>query len=313
MFTDLSMVVFTVFAQMSVGAFIVLGAVQVYARVQGGRSAEDVDRVTDPALYAVGVTLALGLIASIFHLGTPMNAINVLRHVDSSWLSREIAFGLAFAGLGFVFAATQYFKWGSAALRQALAALTALVGVGLVVSMSMIYASLDAVPAWSTWVTPAQFAITTLLLGSLAVGAAFMGTVMWRRRQAADEEAEEPTTDAGDLETISTSLKGIALASIVLLGAAFVVIPLHLNELSQGGAAAVASAEVFSGAMFALRLALVFLGAGLLGFFVYRFAARMESNPQPLAVVATVAFGLVFVGEFIGRSLFYESMTRIGM
>lgn len=312
MFTDLSMVVFTIFAQMSVGAFIVLGAVQVFARVRAGRSAEDVDRVTDPALYAVGVTLALGLIASVFHLGTPMNAINVLRHIDASWLSREIAFGLAFAGLGFVFAATQYFKWGSATLRQVLAGLTALVGVGLVVSMAMIYASLEAVPAWSTWVTPVQFAITTLLLGALAVGAAFMGTVMWRRRRM-EQQGEEPTTDERDLETITTSLKGIAVASIVLLGAAFVVIPLHLNELSQGGAAAVASAEVFSGAMFALRLALVFLGAGLLGFFVYRFAARMESNPQPLAVVATVAFGLVFVGEFIGRSLFYESMTRIGM
>ncbi|MGM0619240.1 MAG: DmsC/YnfH family molybdoenzyme membrane anchor subunit, partial [Actinomycetota bacterium] len=91
MFTELSMVVFTIFAQMSVGAFIVLGVVQLAAQVRGGRSAEEVDRITDPALYAVGVTLALGLIASVFHLGTPMNAINVLRSLDASWLSREIA------------------------------------------------------------------------------------------------------------------------------------------------------------------------------------------------------------------------------
>lgn len=312
MFTELSMVVFTIFAQMSVGAFIVLGVVQLAAQVRGGRSTEEVDRITDPALYAVGVTLALGLIASVFHLGTPMNAINVLRSLDASWLSREIAFGLGFAGLGFVFAATQYFKWGSAALRRVLAALTALVGIGLLVSMSMVYTSLEVVPAWQTWVTPVQFTITTLLLGSVAVGAAFMGTVMWRRRQTAAEGAE-PEVDARDLETITTSLKGIAVASIVLLGAAFIVVPLHLNELSQGGAAAVASAEVFSGGLFVLRLALVFLGAGLLGLFVYRFAARTQSNPQPLAVVATAAFGFVLVGEFIGRALFYESMTRIGM
>ena len=312
MFTDLSMTVFSIFAQMSVGAFVVLGVVQVLARTRGGRSTEEIDRLTDPATYAVGVTLVLGLAASIFHLGTPMNAINVLRHLDASWLSREIAFGIGFAGLGFVFAAMQYFKWGSAQLRQALAGLTALVGVGLVVSMSMIYTSLAAVPAWSTWVTPVQFAITTLLLGSLAVGAAFMSTVMWRRRRMA-QQGEEPATDERDLATITTSLKGIAVASIVLLGAAFVVIPVHLNALSQGGATTLASAEVFSGGMFVLRLALVFLGAGLLGLFVYRFAARTERNPQPLAIVATVAFGLVFVGEFIGRSMFYESMTRIGM
>ncbi len=312
MFTDLSMTVFSIFAQMSVGAFVVLGVVQVLARSRGGRSSEEIDRLTDPATYAVGVTLVLGLAASIFHLGTPMNAINVLRHLDASWLSREIAFGLGFAGLGFVFAATQYLKWGSPLLRQALAGLTALVGVGLVASMAMIYTTLEAVPAWNSWVTPVQFAITTLLLGSLAVGAAFMGTVMWRRRQM-EQQGELPTTDARDLETITTSLKGIAVASILLLGAAFVVIPLHLNELSQGGATAVASAEVFSGAVFSLRLALVFLGAGLLGVLVYRFAARTHADPRPLAVVATVAFGLVFVGEFIGRWQFYESMTRIGM
>lgn len=83
MFTDLSMVVFTVLAQMSVGAFVVLGVVQLLARVRGGRSAEEVDRLTDPALYAVGVTLVLGFIASAFHLGTPMNAVNVLRALDT--------------------------------------------------------------------------------------------------------------------------------------------------------------------------------------------------------------------------------------
>jgi len=312
MFTEFSMTIFSIFAQMSVGAFIVLGVVQLVAQVRGKRTVEELDRLTDPATYAVGVTLVLGFIASVVHLGTPMNAINVLRDVGASWLSREIAFGIAFAGVGFLFALMQYFKWGSFRVRQVVAGLTALLGIGLVVSMSMIYYTLEAVPAWNTWATPVQFAITTLLLGSLAVGAAFMGTVMWRRRRMA-QAGEEPSTDERELATITASLKGIALASIVLLGAAFVVIPLHLNELVQGGAAAVASAEVFSGAMFAFRLGLVFLGAGLLGVFVYRFAARTRANPQPLAVVATAAFGLVFVGEFIGRSLFYESMTRIGM
>lgn len=309
---ELPMIIFTILAQMSVGAFVVLGAIQVLARVRGRVSGEDLDRLTDPTLYAIGVTLVLGLIASIAHLGNLGNVINVVRHVGASWLSREIVLGIVFAGLGFVFAATQWFKWGSTGLRQALAAATALVGLALVFAMSMIYTTLEAVPAWNSWVTPVRFFTTTLLLGSLAVGAALMGTLMWRR-QHGDGTAEEPVTDSRDLQIIATALRGIAVVAIVMLGVVFIVTPLHLAALSQGDAAAVASAEVFSGAWFITRLLLVFAGAALLGLFVFRFSRSERSDPTPLAVVATVAFGLVFVGEFMGRSLFYDQMLRIGM
>lgn len=309
---ELPMIIFTILAQMSVGAFVVLGAIQVLARVRGRVSGEDLDRLTDPTLYAIGVTLVLGLIASIAHLGNLGNVINVVRHVGASWLSREIVLGIVFAGLGFVFAATQWFKWGSTGLRQALAAATALVGLALVFAMSMIYTTLEAVPAWNSWVTPVRFFTTTLLLGSLAVGAALMGTLMWRR-QHGDGTAEEPVTDSRDLQIIATALRGIAVVAIVMLGVVFIVTPLHLAALSQGDAAAVASAEVFSGAWFITRLLLVFAGAALLGLFVFRFSRSERSDPTPLAVVATLAFGLVFVGEFMGRSLFYDQMLRIGM
>ncbi len=309
---ELPMIIFTILAQMSVGAFVVLGAIQVIARARGRVSGEDLDRLTDPTLYAIGVTLVLGLVASIAHLGNLANVVDVVRHVGSSWLSREIVLGIAFAGLGFVFAATQWFKWGSPGLRQALAAVTALVGIALVYAMSMIYTTLEAVPAWSTWATPVQFFTTTLLLGSLAVGAALMGTLMWRR-QHGDGTAEEPATGDRDLQIIATALRGIAVVAIVMLGVVFVVTPLHLSALSQGDAAAVASADVFSGAWFIARLLLVFAGAALLGLFVFRFTRSQRSDPTPLAVVATLAFGLVFVGEFMGRSLFYDQLLRIGI
>lgn len=309
---ELPMIIFTILAQMSVGAFVVLGAIQVVARVRGRVSGEQLDRLTDPTLYAIGVTLVLGLIASIAHLGNLGNVVNVVQHLGSSWLSREILFGMVFAGLGFLFAATQWFKWGSTSLRQVLAALTAVVGLALVYAMSMIYTTLEAVPAWSTWVTPVQFFTTTLLLGSLAVGAALMGTLMWRRRRGTGTDAASDS-EVRDFRIIATALRGVAVVAILMLGVVFVVTPLHLAALSQGEAAAVASAEVFSGAWFITRLLLVFVGAGLLGVFVFRFTRTDQSDPRPLAVVATLAFGLVFVGEFMGRSLFYDQMMRIGM
>lgn len=302
---ELPMMVFTLFAQMSVGAFVVLGVVQLVAARRYGREA--VDKITDPVLYAIGPVMVLGLVASMFHMNDVGNTLNVLRHVATSWLSREILFGAGFAALGFLFAAAQWFRWGTSRRRQGLAALTALVGLVLVWSMSMIYYSLVAVPAWHSWTTPAQFFTTALLLGALAVGAALMGTLMVRRRRSG-----ATTADLADSSLIAATLKGIGIAAVVLLGAEFVIIPLHIANLAGAGGAAATSAEVFTGAWFVARLVLVFLGAGLLAVLLFRYASP-DARPRTLAFLATAAFALVLAGELIGRSQFYDSMTRIGM
>lgn len=305
---ELPMIIFTVLAQMSVGAFVTLGIVQAFASRRYGAAA--VDKVTDPALYAIGPVLVLGLLASMFHMNDVTHTLNVVRHLGSSWLSAEIVFGVAFAGLGFVFAAAQWFTWATTRLRQGLAALTAVVGLLLVSSMSMIYYSLPTVPAWHTWATPAQFFTTTFLLGSLAVGAALTGAVMWRQRRGA--AATHAPTDASSQALLTSCLKGIGIGAVALLGVEFLVIPLHLTTLSTAGGVATASAAVFTGAWFIARLGLVFLGAGLLAVFLYRYAGT-RTAPRTLAVIATGAFVLVLAGELIGRSLFYESMIRVGM
>lgn len=305
---ELPMIVFTVLAQMSVGAFVILGVVQVFASRRYGKDA--VAMVADPALYAIGPTLVLGLAASMLHMHDVSNTFNVFRHLGSSWLSNEIVFGVTFAGLGFFFAGSQWFKWGSVRLRQALAVLTALVGLGLVYSMSMIYYSLLTIHAWHTWATPVQFFTTTFLLGALAVGAAFTVTVMWRKRS--EHRAGRDLGDIQASEVLTTSLKGIAVSAIMLLGVEFLIIPLHISNLSAAGGVAAESAAVFSGIWFISRLVLVFLGAGLLALFIFR-SASARVNPRTLAVLTTSAFALVLTGEFIGRFQFYESMIRIGM
>lgn len=307
---ELPNMIFTIAAQMSVGAFVTLGIIQIIASRRSGKDA--IDKITDPALYAIGPVLVFGLIASMFHMNDVTNTLNVIRHIDSSWLSREIVFGVGFAGLGFLFAAAQWFKWGTTRLRQALALVTAAVGLALVWSMSMIYYTLVAVPAWNTWATPAQFFTTTFLLGGLAVGTAFMGTIMWRKQRAA-KQGNDYTVDETTRTMLTNALKGIGLSSIVLLGIEFLIIPLHISNLASiGSAAATTSVEVFSGAWFIARLALVFTGAGLLTVFLIR-RARPTTKTRTLAILTTTAFTLVLAGEFIGRSQFYDSMTRIGM
>ena len=305
MLSELPLVIFTIIAQMSVGSFVVLGLIHLFG-ARTGRGA--IDKVSDPALYAIGPILVLGLLASMTHLGTPIRAINALRHLDSSWLSREILFGLLFAALGGAFAFSQWFKWLTPRLRQALAGLAALVGLALIWSMTMVY-MLPTVPAWDSWATPARFFATTFLLGSLAVGAALVVTADVRRRRGAvaDEVSER---------VIMSSLRGIAIGGIAMLGVEFVVLPLYLGKLAtDGSAATTASAGTLVttyGSYAVVQLVLVFLGVALLGVFLSRLAKRF-STARMLALAPVAAFVLVFAGEIIGRMLFYASYARVGL
>ncbi len=298
---ELPLVIFTVLAQMSVGCFVVLGLIHLFAR---GDDSKAVDRLSDPALYAIGPVMVLGLIASIFHLGNPVNALHTISHLDSSWLSREIFLGSSFAVLGAAFAVTQRLKWLTPLLRQLLAGLTALVGLGLVFAMSMVY-MLPTVPAWDTWTTPVGFFTTTLLLGSIAIGAAFVVITAVRRRrgQPADAVARQ----------LSGCLRGIAVAAIVLLGIEMALLPAYLLNLSTGPGAGTAtpSMMVAGGSVLLARLVLVFLGAGAIGLVFYRFADARRDRLMVFA--ASGAFVFVFASEILGRILFYGSFDRLGM
>ena len=66
------------------------------------------------------------------------------------------------------------------------------------------------------------------------------------------------------------------------------------------------------GGMFALRLALVFLGAGVFGVWLYRTALRPGAETL-LGRLAWTAFALVFVSEVLGRFLFYATHVKIGL
>lgn len=305
MLSELPLVIFTIIAQMSVGSFVVLGLIHLFG-ARAGRDA--IDKVSDPALYAIGPILVLGLLASMTHLGTPIRAINALRHLDSSWLSREIFFGLLFAAIGGAFAFTQWFKWLTPRLRQALAGLAALVGLALIWSMTMVYL-LPTVPAWNSWATPVRFFATTFLLGALAVGAALVVTAdVRRRRGAAADEASDTV--------IMSSLRGIAIGAIAMLGVEFVVLPLYLGKLATDGSAATTASAgalvtIYGGYAIA-QLVLVFLGVALLGVFLSRLAKRF-STTRMLAIAPVAAFVLVFAGEIIGRMLFYASYARVGL
>lgn len=304
MLHELPLVIFTIAAQMSAGSFIVLGLIHLLgAKVPQ----ETMDRVTDPALFAVGPLLVLGMAASTLHLGSPLRAANSLLHLGGSWLSAEIAAGSAFAALGAVFALLQWKKIGPHLFRQALAVLTAAVGAFLVFAISQVY-SLRTVPAWSTYFTPLRFFITALLLGGLAVGAALV--IAAQRREA--KGTETPAAAA----LVTHSVRGIALGGLIGLGAKYIGQPAYIGYLgTHPSPAAQESLDLLVntyGTFSAAQNILTFAGIAALFFLLYRMAGGTAGR-RLMPTAAVVAFVLVLAGEVIGRMLFYASMVRIGV
>ena len=302
---DWALVIFTILAQMAVGSFVILGVVHFFASRKDGVAAAD--KLSDRALLAIGPVLVLGAIATFFHLGNPVNAPRAISNLGSSWLSWEVLLLVVFIVLGGVFAIMQWRKISTSSIRNIIAIVAALVGLALVFVMAMVY-MLPTVPAWNTPITVISFFTTTFLLGSLAMGAAYAINYAYLRSkgQAADEQSR----------LLALALRWVALTAVLMLGVQFVIIPVYVAQLATGGTAAVASAEILlnqNSVLFGLRLALVFLGAGVFGLFLYRTATSADGRIQIMSSYVYAAFALVLVAEVIGRYLFYASFVRIGI
>ncbi|CBG90156.1 dimethyl sulfoxide reductase anchor subunit family protein [Citrobacter rodentium] len=153
---ELPLLIFTLLVQGSVGLTLFM------AFSAGDR------RALLPAMLVACVMGGLGLIASTLHLGYPLNAFNALRHVASSWLSREIVFAsLYLAILGMATLLVLFKKQPS----RVLLALATLAGLVDVYCMGAIYVH-SSVATWqhfNTWV---------MFFGAAGILGAVMGNAL---------------------------------------------------------------------------------------------------------------------------------------
>lgn len=305
--SEWSLIIFTTIMQMAVGSFAILGGVHYFATRR--YSEKDADLLSDRALLAIGPVVFVAMVVTLLHLGNPLNAPRAISNLGTSWLSREIALAVVFSVGGAAFAFMQWRKISTPNNRNIIALVVAAVGLVLVFSMSQVY-MLPTVPAWNSLATPVAFFLTTFLLGALAIGAAYVTTywVLKGRKGLTDQKVQ--------FDILATTLRWIALLSIALLGIQFIVIPLYVGQLAADtSAAATASLGLImgeNGLLFGLRLALLFLGAGIFAVFVYQNASS-EAKARIAGNLAYAAFAFVLVAEIIGRFLFYSSMVRIGL
>ena len=163
---------------------------------------------------------------------------------------------------------------------------------------------LSAQPAWNTPATPVSFFNTTLLLGCLAVGAALVVNHELLRRRGADA----PYRLLGD------SLRGIAVASVVLLATGLAALTYHVAHLTLSGPAGLSSVERMVGPygpVFTLRILLAFVGVVIFGLYLYRSSGPGEARVQ--GYLASGGFAVVLVAELLGRFLFYATQVRLGV
>lgn len=277
-----ALVLFTVLSQAAIGAFILL----TWFRQRNHDS--NMDAAYGKASRALlGLTVA-AVLASLGHLGRPLQAITALGNLGSSWLSREIFFSGGF----FVLLLAGVLLEKQPVTRRVVGWLTGLTGILAVLSMSVVYVR-TMMPAWQGYNTFVAFLGTTALLGAATAGGLLV----------AFGKGHEPLVQ--DLQ----DLVWVALGALMVEVA---VTPLYLASLGAGVAAAQAAAALLAGkygVALVLRWLLVLAGGVLPLVLVWR---RLAAGQVAVNLVYT-ALVFILVGEVMGRYLFYATGVHIMM
>lgn len=165
---ELPLLVFTLFLQGSVGATLWLALTP-----QPQMSAQAARQRVFPVAATAFALACIGLLASTLHMGYPLNALNALRHVGSSWLSREIIFAslyLACLGLASLLLLAKKPGW------KGLLVAAAFLGAIDVFCMAQIYMHTSVV-TWQHFNTLILFFGTVGIVGSVIIAFACMDNV----------------------------------------------------------------------------------------------------------------------------------------
>jgi DMSO reductase iron-sulfur subunit len=285
------LVLFTVLAQMAVGAFITLGLFDLRFSTL----------VTALPVLVMGVIMVAALLLSLVHLGQPQRAYRAIANWRTSWLSREILSAGAFTGGVILFNLLQWFypsrylemagetyRMGLFSIHSFVFYLTALAGLALVYNIPHVY-RLRTVKIWDSWHTTAAFLVTPLLLGPLLAGVLlFLDSL--------------PVIDFFfNIRAISLLQTAGQITLVTLLAAAVQMItswPEHLYNRRYSW----------------LRLGLLASSAIAAGLIWYPLSqSRYEYVWSTIGILMIISFIFALASELLGRWMFYEKKTHSGL
>lgn len=273
-----ALLIFTVCMQAAIGGILMLTI--FYKKMMKLGTEQAYKAMKLPLLVIAGFSI-VGLAASFAHLGTPSHALNAIRNVGTSWMSREILVTSAFIGATCVTA-------GLALLQKKvnllLLIVTSVVGLVDIYCMGAIY-SKSLVSGWHSINTFTSFYGTALVLGPVLTASLLVPVLKGNQSELAQNVVRS---------AFFISLAGIAiqLIGVALFGTA-------IPEVSMiAGHNAFASLEGYQTTV-ALRWIIEVLGVGVLG---YLSLGRAKKVSLTFAYVALV---VLFLAEGMSRYVFY--------
>ena len=282
-----SLILFTLFMQMAIGAFWVTEFIGfLYSRRFGWEFFRPFRLFFRSLILSCSI---LALAVSFFHLGSPQNALHALNNLKFSWLSREILIILVFVLLILVLVFLEWKKVGIPLVQRLLAILGGLVGVLAVFTMARLY-MLPTIPHWNHFSTPLAFYTASLLLGSQLT--AVVSSILFAKiRNPAVQVIRSHWYQKmlGRIEVLSLCLIGI----IILFSAVF-LLPQNPSDI------------------FIIRILLSLSGAFVLGTGLIRMKQAEYKKIQTL-IFLWAGFLILFLAEFMGRYLFYAAYNRLGL
>ncbi len=235
----------------------------------------------------IGFTaLAAGLFISLTHLGHPERFWLAYGGIGRSWLSMEALFGILTAIAAALYAWILWRSKGEAtggkAGRLWIAGVVIVLGLVLLVSTAMIYASLRAIPLWNS-----ALLIPLILVSALTMGILFFTVLAWKPLSL-------------DSKSWGKLIKWCLAALIVLV----ILNCLVFVQLKAGSTdAAKASLAAFGGQNLWITLARY-----LIGFLLPLILAGMaiaDKDQHRRFPFLIGAFAFLLVGEILGKVLFF--------
>lgn len=281
------LMMFTLFSQLAIGSFVILLLIRTLLSQKDSTSA---NKLTQTGLQQVGWVMALALVFSMFHLGTPTGAYRSIYHIASSWLSREILT----AGGFFVFWFATRYALKKGRLANVLCWVTAIVGLAAIYSMASIYAT-SIRPAWANVNTYVAFYGATFAMGTA-------GALSFMALEAKGSQFSAKTFGF---------LKKVSLIAGVCVLIQLLDLPILISSLNNGVEAAQASAQLMAGSYLVTLVArgiISVVGAALL------FFGLSQSDKETKVLSSQkiyLALLFLFVGEFVARYVFYGTAVSI--
>jgi anaerobic dimethyl sulfoxide reductase subunit C (anchor subunit) len=288
------LVFFTLLAQAAIGAFIIFYILHPWVGQIVGQPTTHF--LTQRFLLAIGVLFGLALLASLFHLGNPLNAWRALTNLRSSWLSREILFALLFMGLWASVAILEWSQDSSPFIRNALTLLAAINGLAMIFCMSRVY-MLRTVQAWNSISTPLSFFISSFVLGAILVGLGlyinFQSSLRLREIGLGIEH-----------DLLADLLRWISLGGFCLLGVDFLVSSLKINRLRNAQLQSGRPTR-FSVRLFTIRQSLLLAALTCVSLLAINPIWALSVSPTITIAIGLAVFLFLFAAEILERTLFY--------